>query len=166
MAAPKLRPRFEMSTALTVREVTDLVRAKLAREGTINAMFIGDRIELAPRGADVHFWSPQLTLDLLPATPEPPSDARTRIVGRFAPHPHVWSLYLAVHAVGAFATLAAALFGLSQRMIGQTPWALWALPAAPALAALMWSLGFVGQNLGAEQMYALRRFIDECVEAR
>ena len=29
------------------------------------------------------------------------------------------------------------------------------------LAALVWALAFVGQGLGSEQMYALRRFIDE-----
>lgn len=137
-------------------EVVERIRANLARvRGSIVVTFIGDTIELVPHPSEVHSWSPQLRLDL--------SDdaAGTRIRGRFAPHPHVWSLYLAIHALGAFGTVGAAMFGISQWLAGESPWALWALPIAPVLAALVWALAFVGQGLGSEQMYALRRFIDE-----
>jgi len=37
---------------------------------------------------------------------------------------------------------------------------------APVLAGLVWALAFVGQGLGAEQMYALRRFVDESLDVR
>jgi hypothetical protein len=32
------------------------------------------------------------------------------------------------------------------------------------MAALVWGLAFVGQNLGSEQMYALRRFLEKTVD--
>ena len=85
--------------------------------------------------------------------------------GRFGPHPHVWTLYVAVHGVGAITTLGAAIFGFSQHLSGQSPWALWALPAAPVLAGLVWALAFVGQSLGANQMVQLRHFVDAVAES-
>lgn len=114
-------------------------------------------VELVPHPSAVHLWSPQLRLELSEV------DGQTDIRARFSPHPHVWTLYLAIHVIGAFGTLGAGIFGLSQHLVGQSPWALWALPAAPVLAALVWALAFVGQGLAAEQMYALRRFVEEAV---
>jgi hypothetical protein len=156
MAAPRLRPTFEISVELSAREVVDRVKERLGSvRGSIVATFIAGNVEVVPDPSLVHFWSPQLTLRLDEA------DGTTLIHGRFAPHPHVWTLYVAIHALGAFGTIGAAMFGLSQYLAGQSPWALWALPISPVLAALVWALGFVGQGLGNEQMYALRRFVEE-----
>jgi hypothetical protein len=156
MPAPRVRPTFEISTHLSPQRVADRIRANLdGVKGVIVATFIDDKIELVPDPSIVHSWSPQLTLDLSET-----ADG-TLVRARFAPHPHVWALYLAIHALGAFGTLGAAMAGLSQYLAGQSPWALWALPIAPVLAALVWALAFVGQGLGAEQMYTLRRFVEE-----
>ena len=155
----RLRPRFELSTQLLPDDVVARVKDKLAgRRETIAGLFAPARIELWPQPPRQHLWSPQLTIDLVGYP------GGTRLDARFAPHPHVWSLYLALHALGAFATIGAAVFGVSQYLAGQSPWALWALPIAPVLAALVWALAFVGQGLGAEQMYELRRFVEEALE--
>jgi len=152
-------------------EVVARVKGALARDGVdVKGLFAKGRIELVPNPATRHFWSPQLTADI--ETREESADektdekagASTHIRVRFGPHPHVWTFYMAVHAVGALSTIGAAVFGLSQYLAGGSPWALWALPAAPILAALVWALAFVGQGLGAEQMYSLRRFLEEALE--
>lgn len=156
---PRLRPTFELTVALSVRETMARIKSHLVdSKESIEPVMVRDRIvELVPHPSAVHLWSPQLRLELSEV------DGGTTIQARFSPHPHVWTLYLAIHAVGAFGTLAAGVFGLSQHLAGQSPWALWALPVAPLLAALVWALGFVGQGLGSEQMYALRRFVDEAL---
>jgi hypothetical protein len=157
--SPKVRPTFELSAAVPPPEVVACIRAKLPSvKGTIVAQLLRPYIELVPHPSMLHSWSPQLRLDLTE------KDGGTLISGRFAPHPHVWSLYLAIHTIGAFGTIGAAMFGYSQHLVGQTPWALWALPSAPVLAALVWTLAFVGQGLAAEQMYLLRRFVEESLE--
>ncbi|MFO0737317.1 MAG: hypothetical protein U0270_15615 [Labilithrix sp.] len=160
MARPRVRPTFELSVGLSAREVVGRITSHLSdAAGSIEPVMIRDQIvELVPHSSIVHLWSPQLRLELKEV------DGHTDIHARFSPHPHVWTLYVAIHAVGAFGTVAAAVFGLSQHLAGQASWALWALPMAPVFAALVWALAFVGQGLGAEQMYALRRFVEEAVE--
>jgi len=162
VALPGVRPTFELTVSLPEREVVARITAHLGRANApVEPVMIKERvIELVPHASTQNLWSPQLRLELRDV------DGRTAISARFSPHPHVWTLYLAIHAVGAFGTLGAAVFGLSQHLAGQSPSALWALPMAPVLAALVWALAFVGQGLGAEQMYALRRFVEEALATR
>lgn len=158
MAAARVRPIFEISADVSPKEVLERLQAGLrAAEGKVLAIVTPERIELTPEPSTVHLWSPQLTVDLKER------EGGTLVRARFAPHPHVWSLYLAIHALGAFGTIGAGVFGYSQYLMGEKPWALWALPIAPVLAALVWAVAFVGQAMGADQMYALRRFVEESV---
>lgn len=136
------------------RITSHLGRAKALVEPV---MLRDEIVELVPHSSAVHMWSPQLRLELSEV------DGHTEIHARFSPHPHVWTLYVVIHAFGAFGTLGAGVFGLSQHLAGQSPWALWALPISPILAALVWALAFIGQALGAEQMYMLRRFVEEAL---
>ena len=153
-----VRPQFDLSTSLDPEEIVARLRAGLAQHpGTLQGLFLGPRVELLPDPSRVRFWSPQLTLQLSV------SEEGTHIRGRFGPHPHVWTLYVALHALGAFGTIGATMYGISQHLAGQSPWALWALPASPVLAALVWALAFIGQNLGREQCYGLRRFVEEAL---
>lgn len=161
LRTPHLRPEFEFIFRGNADEVAARVRAMLREQpDRVGGLFAPGRIELVPARSEQHLWSPQLTADLTPLE----EGGSTHIHVRFGPHPHVWSMYLAMHAIGAIGTLGAGVFGYSQYLVGQTPWALWALPAAPALAALVWALAFVGQSMSAEQMYELRRFLERALE--
>jgi hypothetical protein len=159
MRRPRVRPTFELNVDLSAREVVARITSHLAdASASVEPVMIRDDIvELVPHSSEVHSWSPQLRLELSEV------ERHTLIRARFSAHPHVWTLYLAIHAVGAFGTIGAAVWGISQHLAGQSPWAFWALPIAPFLAALVWALAFVGQGLGAEQMYALRRFVEDAV---
>ncbi len=160
VATPKVRPTFEIAVRLSAREVLERLEANRERvAGAIAVTFIDGSVELVPHASVVHTWSPQLTLRLVE------DEGATLLRGRFAAHPHVWSLYLAVHALGAFGTIGAAVYGLSQYLTGESPWALWALPIAPVLALLVWAFAFVGQGLAFEQMHELRRFVEESLDA-
>lgn len=152
----RARPRFELISPLAPEALREAVAQALARDREIEGLVVNsDRIELVPRPGAQRLWSPQLTCDVEAV------GAGARLRCRFGPHPHVWTMYLAMHGVGAMATLGAGIYGLSQHLAGQTPWALWALLAAPLMAAVVWALAFIGQNLGSEQMYALRRLLED-----
>ena len=81
--------------------------------------------------------------------------------GRIGPHPHIWTMFLGLHAVVAFAGLGGVMYGLAQWTIGQSPWALMALPAALALHAFIAGAAFVGQGLGADQVHRVRAFVED-----
>ncbi len=152
---PRIRPTLACRSDHDHACFAERIRAALKRSKRINGLIIGSRVELVPSPDLQHFWSPQLT-----ATIEPMENGSV-LKGRFGPHPSTWTFYVAIHALGAFTTLAAALFGLSQALTGQSPWALWVLPASPILAVLVWSLAFVGQSMGADQMLELRRLVED-----
>lgn len=155
---PRVRPRFELDTSLTPEAVLARVKEKLESDDSVEGLVLESRVELVSESSAKGLWSPQLAIDLTK------TDGGTSLRGRFSPHPHVWGLYLAIHAIGAFGTIGAAMFGISQYMAGLSPTALWALPAAPVLAGFVWALAFVGQGLGAEEMYTLRRFVEEAID--
>jgi hypothetical protein len=99
-----------------------------------------------------HYWSPVLAVD---AHPHPDG---TLLRGYFGPHPNVWSLFVALYAGTAFATLLACMYGFSQWMIQESPQALWALPIGLLLWAGIYGVALMGQRLAQAQMLQLRDF--------
>ena len=154
----RTRPTFELRTKDSRDDTLHKIRCALAKEQMVQGLVLSTgRVELVPHPSKQNLWSPQLTVDISD------EEESTAVKARFGPHPHVWTLYVALHAIGAIGTLGTLIFGLSQHLAGETPWALWLLPIAPVLAALVWGLAFVGQWLGAEQMCALRRFLERAI---
>ena len=102
-----------------------------------------------------------LTIEAATANPQ---EHPTRIRGFFSPHPHIWQafvfIYLTLFATGFFA----AMFGLAQLFLARTPSAFLISIGAAALAAFVYGATFIGQGLGAAEMYTLRRFLDETIE--
>ncbi len=113
-----------------------------------------------------HFWSPYLYLEAQRPDPddEDGPDA-PQIHGRFAPHPNVWTLFMAIYGVLGMLGLLGLMYGISQWWLDWTPWALAAFPAAAALIGFVYGAAFIGQGLGASQMYELRSLLDDALEA-
>jgi hypothetical protein len=117
------------------------------------------RIELSIAGREHRFWSPQLVCTMRPA-----SDGAL-IEARFGPDPYVWAFYLFAVGLAALVTAWALLFGLVQWNLGQAPTGLYATPVLAIIGALVYGATFVGQGLGAEQMYVLRTALVDVCEA-
>jgi hypothetical protein len=100
------------------------------------------------------FWSPYLNLEV---EDEPDGLA---IRGRFSPHPHVWTLFMAVYILLAILALGGLSYGIVQHTLGQAPWSLLIVPAAVALSGFVYGATLIGQGLGAEQMYLMRSLVD------
>ncbi|QQR90498.1 MAG: hypothetical protein IPJ88_01770 [Myxococcales bacterium] len=105
-----------------------------------------------------HFWSPYLYLRFAA------EEDTKKICGRFAPHPHVWTMFMAMYGVLLLLVLAGIVYGASQHILGQLPWAYLLTPFALALIAFVYGAAFIGQGLGAEQMYQLRSFLDDALK--
>lgn len=116
------------------------------------------RLELHMHGKDAHFWSPQLIVDVEELA------SGCKLLGRFGPHPSVWTLFMAAYAACGLLGLMSAIFGFSQRMIEQPPLALWGIPVTLALASGLYALGVLGKGLSEDQMEQLKQVLFETVD--
>lgn len=161
-ARPRMRPRFEMRLDVPADDVLDRLRAQIAApRSTVGGTVLRRQAELCIPRAQAHFWSPCLSLEFSRETDDAPWTLR----GRFAPEPGVWMLFMGIYGILAMGGLAGLMYGVSQWMIHETPWALVGAPIALALIAFTYGAALIGQGLGAAEMYTLRAFVDRAVES-
>ena len=168
MSQPRMRPRFALQVNADIEDVMQALLSGCDQVGAPGAHLEGQfssrhGIVGFPAAAR-HFWSPYLSLTV-EATGDPaPSAAPTRIRCVFSPHPHIWQAfvftYLTLFAAGFFA----AMLGAAQAILGRTPWGLMITLGSLALGAFVYGATFIGQGLGANEMYVLRRYLDDSVE--
>ncbi len=158
MKRPRARPRFTLELSLAPDEVTERVRAHLARsEGKITGRVFRRTVLLTVCKEDTHFWSPHLDIQLDDGT-----DGGTRLTAMFSPAPTIWTAFLGLQLTFALLSLGAAVWVMSVWMSGEST-----RPGLVSLAAMLFGGGFsygaayVGQGIGSEQMYELRAFLME-----
>jgi hypothetical protein len=159
---PRMRPRFEVELDVPVETVFAELARQLARPGAAaSGAVLAHHVELRVAKDRAHFWSPNLSLEIVDDT----DPAMKRLRGRFGPDQSVWMLFILIYAILGMVGVLALMFGTSQWIIHESPSALLAVPACLALAAFVYGAAFIGQGLGAEQMYTLRSFVDDAIDA-
>ena len=160
MPRPRARPRFTLDLKLPPDQVVERVRARLsASDAKVSGSLFRRTMLLTVRKQDAHFWSPQLDVQLADAP-----DGGTRLAAMFAPHPQIWTSFVAVQFLFALLSVGAAMYLISTLMLGRD----FLLPLG-LLALMLFGGGFaygaayVGQGFGSEQMYELRAFLDAAV---
>ena len=148
----RVRPRFEQVVTPAPESVHACLKRALAEHApdlVVRAFpgFIALHIPDSQR----RYWSPRLFLSLEAAP------GGTRIEGIYGPEIEVWSIFLYGYlATGLLATFSG-IYGVAQRVIGQTPTA-WYFSAAMLLGALgLYLFAQLGQKLGADQTYRLHQ---------
>ena len=160
MNRPRARPRFTLSLGLSPDEVVERVRVKLADDLRVEGSLFRRTVLLTVKREHRHLWSPHLDVHL-----EDVEGGGTRLSAVFAPHPQIWTSFVAVQFLFALLSVGAGVYLTSALMVGHDPW----LPLG-LLAAMLFGGGFsygaayVGQGLGSEQMYELRSFLDDAVK--
>lgn len=159
---PRMRPRFEVDLDVPAAVVFAELARQLARpDAPASGAVLARQVELRVSKDRAHFWSPNLSLEIVEET----SPATERLRGRFGPDQGVWMLFMLIYAILGMVGVLALMFGTSQWIIHESPSALLAVPACVALAAFVYGAAFIGQGLGAEQMYTLRSFVDDAIDA-
>lgn len=160
MKRPRMRPVFEIDLEVSGDELLQRMRERLARkdchaEG--NVLRAGAELSTCER--NIHFWSPHLSLEIRDR-----EGGGKYVVGRFGPNPGLWMLFMTAYATIGLGGTLAAMFGISQWILNQPPWAFAGVPLAVFLAGFTYGAVFIGQGLGAEEMYMLRSFVDHCID--
>ena len=156
MAAPELRPHFDLVVSLPTEAVlTTLAERFRDANGTWVGHITGQHAQLVVPRKDRHLWSPWLSFSV------EEDEKGSLLSGRFAPHPSVWTMYMAFYAMLLFSMLGLGFFGLSQWLAGEAPTMLWSLPIGAVIGAVLYGSAFIGQGLTARQMCAMRSFIED-----
>jgi hypothetical protein len=66
--------------------------------------------------------------------------------------------YLSIGVIEFFAIM----FGVSQQLAGESPWAYWIIPIGVAIAAILWAAAQAGQKLADQEMRRMKKAIEEC----
>lgn len=157
MAQPRVRPTFDHPLCAGLERFQgDLVRALQAPGGRVRGQLFGHGAILRIRHDERRVWSPALHLHV----EADPTTGREAVHGRFSPSSPVWTAFVAIYLALTCVFLASVSYGWAQLTLETTPWALWGAPVALALAAFTYGAAFVGQGLGAEDMYEMRAFVE------
>lgn len=158
-ARPRARPRFTLKVPLSPEEITARVRKQLQADPRVTGAVARQTLLLTVREEDTHFWSPHLDVQL-----ESDEAGGTHLSAMFAPHPHIWSTFVAIQALFVLLSVGAAVWLTCVLMLGESP-----VVALVLLGLMLFGGGFaygaayVGQGIGSEQMYELRAFLDAAI---
>ena len=158
MTAPRVRPRFELELADDPDRVMEKLRAKLPECPNCTGVSVGRHAELFVPEDQQRVWSPWLSV-----TAEETSDGSARVRGRFAPHPHVWTLYMFLSFALGFGLLVGVTWGYAQWAMDETPWALLSLPLGVVLGGTLYLVSLTGQRLGHDQIEHLEDALVELI---
>jgi hypothetical protein len=154
MATPELRPHFDLVVELPLEDVMVCLSDRFEEAGdTWVGHITGTHAQLVVPRKERHLWSPWLSFSV------EEYESGTLLKGRFAPHPSVWTMYMAFYAMLLFSMLGLGFFGLSQWLAGEAPTMLWSLPIGAVIFLGLYGSAFVGQGLTARQMCAMRDFV-------
>jgi hypothetical protein len=161
MAQPRMRPRFVVVVESEVGAVMSTLRARVEScQPPLVASFSDHHGVVRIPEARRHFWSPQLDI-LVESIGEAPNHAR--VVGRFSPHPPIWLAFVFTYGVLFLLGLSGMMYAAAELSLGRTPWCLVSTVVAAAVGAFVYGATFIGQGLGADEMYELRTWLDQCL---
>ncbi|MGE0707543.1 MAG: hypothetical protein AB7N76_10635 [Planctomycetota bacterium] len=151
-----MRPRFRLEVPMSPEELHQRLDSRLACDGCpCRAVVLGNHVEVMIRDELSHFWSPRLSLEILPH----PNGAVLN--GLFGPNPNVWTMFLAGYAFLILSAIFSGILGLVQLGLNMPAWGLGVATACVLGCALPYAGSQIGQRLAAEQMELLRCFLEE-----
>ena len=159
-ASLSFRPSISTSTKLDRDTFMNRVQQSVESSGNLQGEFKSGHAMISIRESNRHFWSPWMHLDVRD------TDTGRQVFARFSPHPSIWTgfmfAYLAIAAIVSFAVM----FGISQQLSGESPWAYYFIPGGLVVAVILWLAAQAGQKLAHEQMQQMKSKIENCFEAQ
>ncbi|MCA8963267.1 MAG: hypothetical protein H6838_14425 [Planctomycetes bacterium] len=159
MSQPRMRPEFTRPLPGPAADFLAALGAALREPaGAARGQTFAGGAILRLRDGHERLWSPALHLHIEEEAGAP------LLRGRFSPSSPVWTAFVAIYLVLAIAAIGAGCYGGAQLILGEAPWAFWGVPVAVVLAGFVYGAAFIGQGLGAEDMYELRSVVDRIAD--
>lgn len=142
MSAIRMRPTFLLETTLPISEVMQRFRDRVASSSPdYHGQFATNHAIVSLALSQRHFWSPWLNLEIKDC------ENVRQVFGRFSPHPSIWTAFMFSYLAIAVITFFALIFGVSQQLSGQLPWAYLTIPLGLMIATILWLASRAGQKL-------------------
>ncbi len=160
LPAYKVRPRFQVATSYSLEELVEKIQSGLDKEdapckGWVHMSGYG---KLLIHKEDQHYWSPQLSLTLEEA------GKGSLIRGVYGPREAVWTMFMFIYFVIAFAAVIISIIGMSNLFLGKPGLILWLVPFLILTFLTLFLVAFIGQRLGRDQMVTLHNFLEETTD--
>jgi hypothetical protein len=157
VSTARVRPRFEIEFDRDADTIMERLRDRLPDCPRCAGDSVGRHAELFVPESERRLWSPWLSV-----TADQDGE-RSRLRGRFGPHPNVWTLYVFFAFGLGFALLVGSTWGYAQWAADQTPWALASIPTVGLFGILLFLASQLGQRLGEDQMDELRSALEDLI---
>ena len=163
MSTVQMRPTFLLETELNDKEVMQRLANSFSRRSdghepvSYHGQFTGHHGMISIDGASRHFWSPWMHLEVRS------TEQGRQVMGRFSPHPSIWTGFMFSFLMISVLILFAAMFGVSQQLSNQSPWAYYFIPLGLLVIAVLWFVSKAGQKLAQAKMEQMRTRLEECL---
>ena len=155
----RMQPAFRVNVDPTPDEALQRLRTAIqSPELAGRAESAGACLDFKVPRDERRLWSPHLSVQLYEAEPG------TELFCRFSPRPEIWTGVMMTYFGAVFVMFVAAIYGYVQWFLGESPWALLAIPAMVVVVLGLHVASIVGQQLSSDQMEVLRARLDRTVE--
>ena len=155
-----LRPRFQIELSSSNENV--LVAFEKTNTPPFLVKRMDDHVFIKFNTSDLHFWSPQLHLEIVNN-----KDLKTsKIYGLFGPNPTLWTFFMFLHFGVATIFIAISIWAYSSAVLGKT----YSLQLGLMLFMIVIWIGFyafgrAGRNKGKAQMHLLHEFMHDVIKS-
>lgn len=157
----RVRPRFEIETHVSVEEVVNKIKTSLEEgDSIVQARIRNGYATLFLPLEEQHFWSPELTINVEKSE----TDKGSIISGLYGPRPAVWTAFVFIYSVLAFAILIVCIIGFANKSIGNSSSILWLLPVLILILIAFYLSSYFGQRLAHDQMLILHDFVEDNIQ--
>jgi hypothetical protein len=156
---PRMKPRFEVPLKGDPERVFQRLEKYLRADGSpVMGQVLKEHAFVALQRDKRSLLSPYLNLSI-----HGQDEGTPTLIGRFSPHPHVWTGFMATYGAIGFVGLSGLVFGWARHLIGEPATMMWAAPISLIVIAFVWGAAVIGQGLTAQEMYILRKVVDRAV---
>jgi hypothetical protein len=157
-----LRPRFKLNYDLNHQEIISKFKNKFSSEKCTYYHKISDGHIIIDLPKDEnHFWSPQLNIEIIEV-----SENKSLVKGLFGPKPQIWTMFMFIHFVLAFAFIGFSIAAYVKWSLKTDYTFFLGMIFFPIIAWFaMYFLGRLGKKKGQNQMQELYGFLIKTLES-